>query len=66
MLSESGTARPHWQAFADRIESFSDDVLTKRSDFVRSAIEADGVSYNVYADPKGTKRPWELDLLPLI
>lgn len=66
MLSESGTARPHWQAFAERIESFSDDVLTQRSDFVRGAIEADGVSYNVYADPKGTKRPWELDMLPLI
>ena len=25
-----------------------------------------GVTYNVYADPQGTDRPWELDPLPLI
>lgn len=66
MLSSDGEARPHWQAFADRLESFSDEVLTRRANFVRGAIESDGVSYNVYADPKGTKRPWELDMLPLI
>lgn len=66
MLTARGTARPHWQAFADRIENFPDEAMTQREDFVRGAIEADGVSYNVYADPKGTKRPWGLDMLPLI
>ena len=37
-----------------------------RSRFVQEAIASDGVTYNVYADPKGASRPWELDLLPLI
>jgi uncharacterized circularly permuted ATP-grasp superfamily protein len=27
-------------------------------------IQENGVTYNVYADPKGADRPWELDLLP--
>ncbi|MBR0565751.1 circularly permuted type 2 ATP-grasp protein [Azoarcus sp. L1K30] len=66
MMSASGEARPHWQSFVDRLEGFPDETLTQRAAFVRSAIESDGVSYNVYADPKGTKRPWELDMLPLI
>ncbi|MDO9597121.1 MAG: circularly permuted type 2 ATP-grasp protein [Azoarcus sp.] len=66
MLSARGEPRSHWQAFADRIENFPEEAMTQRADFVRSAIEADGVSYNVYADPKGTKRPWGLDMLPLI
>lgn len=27
-------------------------------------MEENGVTYNVYADPDGADRPWELDLLP--
>ena len=29
-------------------------------------IRDSGVTYNVYADPKGQDRPWDLDVLPLI
>jgi len=35
-------------------------------DYVRRSILENGVTYNVYADPKGADRPWELDPLPLI
>ncbi len=66
MLAEKGYARPHWAAFAERLENFPERVLDQRAAFVRDAIEADGVTYNVYADPQGTRRPWELDPLPLI
>lgn len=66
MLAGRDDARPHWQAFAERLEHIPDDALKRRADFVRDAIESDGVTYNVYADPKGTKRPWELDMLPLL
>lgn len=66
MLAAPRQPRPHWQAFAERLSGFPEEALLHRADFVRGAIEADGVTYNVYADPKGTKRPWELDMLPLI
>jgi uncharacterized circularly permuted ATP-grasp superfamily protein/uncharacterized alpha-E superfamily protein len=29
-------------------------------------VRENGVTYNVYADPQGADRPWELDLLPMI
>ena len=29
-------------------------------------IVENGVTYNVYADPQGRDRPWQLDTLPLI
>ena len=32
----------------------------------RRQMRENGVTYNVYADPQGADRPWELDLLPLI
>ena len=29
-------------------------------------IRENGITYNVYADPKGADRPWEVDPLPLL
>jgi uncharacterized circularly permuted ATP-grasp superfamily protein len=40
--------------------------MRHRLDYVRRRILENGVTYNVYADPKGADRPWELDPLPLI
>ncbi|MDR2032908.1 MAG: circularly permuted type 2 ATP-grasp protein [Azoarcus sp.] len=66
MLAARGRPRPYWQAFAERLEEISEEALLQREKFVRDAIKADGVSYNVYSDPQGSSRPWELDMLPLI
>ena len=66
MLAARGQPRPHWGVFARRLEVLSSEALTQRSRFVTEAIESDGVTYNVYADPKGMRRPWELDMLPQI
>lgn len=65
MLSERG-ARPHWRTFLDYLGTQSPQAMQRKSEFVSDAIHADGVTYNVYADPKGVSRPWELDLLPFI
>ena len=37
-----------------------------RRDSARRAIRENGVTYNVYGDPQGIDRPWELDMVPLI
>jgi uncharacterized circularly permuted ATP-grasp superfamily protein/uncharacterized alpha-E superfamily protein len=66
MLAARGRPRQQWQTFIARLEDFSAGELIHRAEFVQEAIEADGVSYNVYNDPKGVRRPWELDMLPLI
>ncbi|HRP75544.1 MAG TPA: circularly permuted type 2 ATP-grasp protein [Rhodocyclaceae bacterium] len=66
MLVDRGMPRPHCEAFVRRLENLSHNALEQRADFVAEAIESDGVTYNVYADPKGISRPWELDMLPLI
>ncbi|MCK7502296.1 MAG: hypothetical protein MZW92_79805 [Comamonadaceae bacterium] len=33
-----------------------------RVQYVQRQIHENGVTYNVYADPQGTDRPWELDV----
>ena len=58
--------RPHWRAFLAHLALLPPETMHERSRFVREAIASDGVTYNVYADPKGVSRPWELDLVPFI
>ncbi|MBP0600302.1 circularly permuted type 2 ATP-grasp protein [Herbaspirillum sp. LeCh32-8] len=64
MLLADGRLRPHWRTLIDQLENLSPEMLRRRANEVRDAIASDGVTYNVYADPKGANRPWELDLLP--
>lgn len=66
MRLDEGDVRPQWAPFVDRLELLPADTLQRRARYVRESIEADGVTYTVYEDPKGLKRPWQLDLLPLI
>jgi uncharacterized circularly permuted ATP-grasp superfamily protein/uncharacterized alpha-E superfamily protein len=66
MLDERRMPRPHWQAFLAHLARLPAETLRRRRQFVSDAIASDGVTYNVYADPKGASRPWELDLLPLV
>jgi uncharacterized circularly permuted ATP-grasp superfamily protein/uncharacterized alpha-E superfamily protein len=66
MLASDGELRPHWRALIDQLQHLTPEMLRRRAREVRDAIAADGVTYNVYADPKGATRPWELDLLPQI
>ncbi|NML25077.1 circularly permuted type 2 ATP-grasp protein [Zoogloea dura] len=65
LFGEDGV-RPHWQEFLDHIDESSADVLKARAAQLARGIQQNGVTYNVYADPRGTDRPWSLDLLPLI
>jgi len=66
MLDDRHAPRPSWHAFSDKLAQLSDRSLTQRAAFVTDAVQTDGISYNVYADPKGMNRPWEIDMLPMI
>src|SRR6187399_3008800 len=66
MVDDVRHPRPHWRAFLSHLATLPTEMMHRQSQFVHDAITSDGVSYNVYADPKGASRPWELDLLPLI
>lgn len=66
MLAEDGSVRPSWQPFVVHLDAATPEQMRHRLSYVRRRILENGVTYNVYADPKGADRPWELDPLPLI
>ncbi|MVW76642.1 circularly permuted type 2 ATP-grasp protein [Pseudomonas xionganensis] len=64
LLDADGQVRPHWQQLFDRLQRSSPAQLAQRQALLARQIQENGVTYNVYADPDGADRPWELDLLP--
>ncbi len=66
MLSSPKTVRPHWQALLGALNASSLETMRHRVQAVERQVRENGVTYNVYADPKGSDRPWALDVVPMI
>ncbi len=66
LLSDPSTVRPHWQSLFDTLDHARAEQMRERLASVQRQIRENGVTYNVYADPRGAERPWELDVLPFI
>lgn len=64
LLDDSGAVRTHWRRLFDQLQRSTRAQLLQRQALMARQIQENGVTYNVYADPKGADRPWELDLLP--
>ena len=62
----NGTPRAHWRAFISSLEKLGREELAARWENGRRIIREHGVTYNVYGDPQGMDRPWELDMVPLL
>lgn len=66
LLSAPGTPRPHWDAFLRALAARQGSELSDTLTLTEREIRENGITYNVYADPKGADRPWEVDPLPLL
>jgi uncharacterized circularly permuted ATP-grasp superfamily protein/uncharacterized alpha-E superfamily protein len=58
--------RAHWSRFYHALMATSAADIHARLAAAERQIRDSGVTYNVYADPQGMDRPWDLDVLPLI
>ena len=58
--------RAHWSRFMAELGASSTGGIRERLLAAERRIRDSGVTYNVYADPMGHDRPWDLDVLPLI
>src|SRR5882724_12248576 len=58
--------RPHWKNFAASLDRLGRNEIAVRWENARRIIREHGVTYNVYGDPQGMDRPWELDMVPLL
>jgi uncharacterized circularly permuted ATP-grasp superfamily protein/uncharacterized alpha-E superfamily protein len=66
MLASAGVPRPHWDAFLRALAAREGPEIGDTLSQMEREIRENGITYNVYADPKGADRPWEVDPLPLL
>ncbi|MEM6458077.1 MAG: circularly permuted type 2 ATP-grasp protein [Planctomycetota bacterium] len=66
MKSGDGSVRGVWRELAERMDRLGDAGLSRRWAQGQRMISDNGVTYNVYGDPRGTDRPWQLDPVPLV
>ncbi len=66
LLERDGSIRAHWQPLIEYIADGGAEAARQTVEMTRRLIVENGVTYNVYADPQGRDRPWQLDPLPLL
>jgi uncharacterized circularly permuted ATP-grasp superfamily protein/uncharacterized alpha-E superfamily protein len=66
MIAASDSPRPHCGPFVASLESIGRHELASRWENAKRALRENGVTYNVYGDPQGADRRWELDMMPLV
>jgi uncharacterized circularly permuted ATP-grasp superfamily protein/uncharacterized alpha-E superfamily protein len=66
LLDPGGAPRAHWRALLASLEHEAPAMMRQRLDMVRRQVRENGVTYNVPADADGKRRPWDLNVLPLV
>ncbi|HEY0858882.1 MAG TPA: circularly permuted type 2 ATP-grasp protein [Albitalea sp.] len=66
LLEAPGRPRPHWDAFLRALVEREGAEISDTLSLTEREIRENGITYNVYADPQGADRPWEVDPLPLL
>lgn len=66
MLEADRTPRAQWKVMFDQLVSAPPELMRERLLSVQQQVSENGITYNVYADPQGMDRPWDLDVLPMI
>lgn len=66
LLAAAHQPRAHWHAFLHALAGRGSGSLADTLALTEREVRENGITYNVYADPKGMDRPWEVDPLPLM
>lgn len=61
-----GAVRPHWTKLVRTLEKLGPKERARRLESTGRVIHEQGITYNVYGDPRGMERPWLLDPLPFL
>jgi uncharacterized circularly permuted ATP-grasp superfamily protein/uncharacterized alpha-E superfamily protein len=66
LLTADGKIFPHYAKLLGELEQFGAAELERRADASQRFVHEHGITYNVYGDPRGMERPWQLDPIPFV
>ena len=66
VLKSNMDINPNWEQLLDNITSMDVDTLISKQNEINWLMDENGVTYNVYNDPKGMHRSWDLNIVPFL
>lgn len=66
VLKSGMEINPNWEMLLNNFSKLGIDELTKRQEDLDWLLAENGVTYNVYNDPNGLNRPWNLNIIPFV
>ncbi len=64
--SDGVTPRPHWTNLMESLRTLGPEELERLRARAERRIRENGITYNLYGDPRGADRPWQIDIVPLL
>lgn len=61
-----GQLLPHWDKLMQALAEIDGNALEEYRQEAQRLFRENGVTYNVYEDPRGLARPWSIDPVPLL
>ena len=56
----------HWAHLIESLREIGPEELGRRCLRAERRIRENGITYNIYSDPLGANRPWEIDIVPFL
>jgi len=66
MFDENYKIKEHWRPFSEALNSVGIKQLVQKQFEIDWRLEDNGVTYNIYNDPDGNNRKWNLDPIPFV
>ncbi|WP_339917934.1 circularly permuted type 2 ATP-grasp protein [Yeosuana marina] len=66
VLKSNMSINPNWETLLNNLTEMGHDALISKQKEIDWLMDENGVTYNVYNDPKGLHRPWNLNIVPFV
>jgi uncharacterized circularly permuted ATP-grasp superfamily protein/uncharacterized alpha-E superfamily protein len=66
MFDKEQNIKEHWVDIAKKLENAGLEKLEQKQTEIDWRLEDNGVTYNIYNDPEGNNRRWNLDPIPFV
>ena len=66
MYDKENNVKEHWKDVLKNLQESGIEKLEQKQTEIDWRLEDNGVTYNIYNDPEGTNRRWNLDPIPFV
>ncbi|WP_179319930.1 circularly permuted type 2 ATP-grasp protein [Winogradskyella helgolandensis] len=66
LLTSKMSIKDNWKVLSKNLLNIGSKQLASKQTEINWLLAENGVTYNVYNDPKGLNRPWDLNVVPFI